>query len=159
MVAGTALSSDKSQRASVARSRKQQRTQWTAQFLVASELARNGYTVSFTMGNHTPVADLMVGCANGTQFWVDVKGLSSSNAWVVKPKERRHGLYYVLTRVGDKRADDRFFILTQEEANRTIQHYQEKHQSAKHEVSGFNFNDAMPFEGAWRKLPEWPDKK
>jgi len=49
--------------------------QWAAQFLVAGELARHGYEVSFTMGNNTPVADLMVGHPNtGAQFWVDVKG-------------------------------------------------------------------------------------
>jgi hypothetical protein len=34
------------------------------------------------MGNHTPVADLMVGhLATSTQFWVNVKGLSSSSSW------------------------------------------------------------------------------
>ena len=54
---------------------KRQKTQWTAQYLAASELARRGYTVSFTMGNQTPVADLMVGnLQSGNQFWVDVKG-------------------------------------------------------------------------------------
>ena len=42
-------------------SAKAQRTQWCAQFLAASELVRLGYVVSFTMGNNTPTADLMVG--------------------------------------------------------------------------------------------------
>ena len=36
------------------------RTQWAAQFAVASELCKRGYEVSFTMGNTTPLADLMV---------------------------------------------------------------------------------------------------
>jgi hypothetical protein len=36
-------------------------TQWAAQFLVAAELTRRGHTGAFTMGNNTPVADLMVG--------------------------------------------------------------------------------------------------
>jgi hypothetical protein len=35
-------------------------TQWAAQFAVASELCKRGYEVSFTMGNTTPIADLMV---------------------------------------------------------------------------------------------------
>lgn len=56
---------------------KRMRTQWATQFLVASELVRRDYTVSFTMGNHTPNADLMVGTPSGKQFWVDVKGRSA----------------------------------------------------------------------------------
>jgi hypothetical protein len=35
-------------------------TQWAAQFAVASELCKRGYEVSLTMGNATPVADLML---------------------------------------------------------------------------------------------------
>jgi hypothetical protein len=35
------------------RTARAQRTQWTAQFLAAAELVRNGYVVSFTMGNNT----------------------------------------------------------------------------------------------------------
>jgi hypothetical protein len=35
-------------------------TQWAAQFFVAGELCKRGYDVSFTMGNRTPIADLMV---------------------------------------------------------------------------------------------------
>jgi len=49
-------------------------TQWAAQFLAAAELARRGYSVSFTMGNNALVADLMVGTEAGKQSWVDVKG-------------------------------------------------------------------------------------
>jgi hypothetical protein len=37
---------------------KGRQTQWATQFLVAAELIRRGYTVSFTQGNNTPVADL-----------------------------------------------------------------------------------------------------
>jgi hypothetical protein len=54
------------------RTARQQRTQWAAQFLAASELVRRGHVVSFTMGNHTPTADLMVGVPeSGLQFWVE----------------------------------------------------------------------------------------
>jgi hypothetical protein len=47
------------------------RTQWAAQFAVASELCKRGYEVSFTMGNSTPLADLMVVSRNGAMFLVD----------------------------------------------------------------------------------------
>lgn len=60
-------------------------TQWAAQFAVASELCKRGYEVSFTMGDTTPVADLMVvSPKTGGMFLVDVKGLYSMNPWQVK---------------------------------------------------------------------------
>jgi hypothetical protein len=66
-----------------------QRTQWTAEFLAASELVTNGYVVSFTMGNNTPIGDLTVGKPDGTSlFWVDVKGLGSNSAWLIRRRSR-----------------------------------------------------------------------
>jgi hypothetical protein len=70
-------------------------TQWASQFLVAAELERVGYVVTFTMGHATPVADLMVGHPNGRQFWIDVKGLATRNSWWGKEKPLRPGLFYV----------------------------------------------------------------
>src|ERR1700683_1792340 len=64
------------------------RTQWAAQFGVASELCKRGYQVALTMGNH-PVVDLMVVSPKGKQFSIDVKGLYKRNFWVVNPKNER----------------------------------------------------------------------
>ena len=75
---------------------KGRQTQWATQFLAAAELIRRGYTVSFTQGNNTPIADLMVGSPSSKLFWVDVKGLSAKNAWLITPKESRDDLFYVL---------------------------------------------------------------
>src|SRR5690349_15733793 len=78
--------------------------QWAAQFLVAGELARHGYEVSFTMGNNTPVADLMVSHPKtGDQFWVDVKGQWTPNAWWGDSKPLRPKLFYILTLVAPSR--------------------------------------------------------
>ena len=80
-------------------------TQWAAQFLVAAELERHGYVVSFTMGHATPAADLMVGHPVGTQFWIDVKGLAKPTSWPgggIKPT--RINLFYVNR---DAAAEDR----------------------------------------------------
>lgn len=69
-------------------SRKNTQSQWTAQFAVASELCRRGYTVSFTMGHNTPVADLLCATAVGEQFMVDVKGTLNAKDrqdWLMKP--------------------------------------------------------------------------
>src|SRR3954447_25606708 len=100
--------------ASQSRGSKVSRTQWTAQFLAASELVRNDYVVSFTMGNHTPLADLMVATQDGSrQFWIDVKGQSANNAWFVRRRQEvLPHLFYVLVRVGRTRGEDRFFILS-----------------------------------------------
>jgi hypothetical protein len=50
-------------------------TQWAEQFAVASELCKRGYEVAFTMGNATPLADLMVvSPVQRENFLVDVKG-------------------------------------------------------------------------------------
>jgi hypothetical protein len=49
-------------------------TQWAAQFAVASELCKRGYEVSFTMGNTTPIADLMVVSPVGREmFLIDAR--------------------------------------------------------------------------------------
>jgi hypothetical protein len=102
---------------------KGRQTQWATQFLAAAELIRRGYTVSFTQGNNTPIADLMVGSPSSKLFWVDVKGLSKKNSWMITPKKLRDDLFYVLVLLSHlaekpkERVPDRFFILTQAEAN------------------------------------------
>jgi len=124
-------------------------TQWAAQFLVAAELERNGYVVSFTMGHSTPVADLMVGHpVSGEQFWVDVKGLAKPTAWLGRSKPPRQNLFYILVLVGTQRSKDRFFVLSQAEWDRLIQQYREKHPSQK-PIGGFNWLDPQKFENEW----------
>jgi hypothetical protein len=141
------------------RSAKGSRTQWTAQFLVAGELARRDYTVAFTMGNHTPVADLIVGhLPSGVQFFV--KGLASPGSWLVEleGKPTTEGLYYILVLVGADREKDRFFVLSQAEAR----HLRDEHKRQRggrgslnpKGFMGFNFSDAFPYEkGCWERLP------
>src|SRR5689334_9714708 len=102
------------------RSAKVQRTQWAAQFLAASELVRHGYVVSFTMGN-TPLADLMVGTRDAIhRFWVDVKGVGSNSAWLIRRRQEVPNLFYILVRVGEARGADRFFVLSHLQVNELI---------------------------------------
>jgi hypothetical protein len=136
------------------------RTQWTAQFLVAAELARRDYVVAFTMGNHTPVADLMVGhLPTGAQFLVNVKGLAAPGSWLVEleGKPTVEGLYYILVLVGAERNKDRFFILSQAEV-RYLRDEHKKRRGGKGSLNprgfmGFNFGDPASFEGRWDRLP------
>ena len=135
---------------------KSHKTQWTAQFLVAAELARRGYEVSFTMGNATPIADLMVGSPrSGRMFWVDVKGLSSKNAWFLKRQATRPDLFYILVLVDGAAGDDRFFILDQGEANQLVEDYIASHPGMNVVVDSFNWSDALPYENCWFTLPDW----
>jgi hypothetical protein len=112
---------------------KGRQTQWATQFLAAAELIRRGYTVSLTQGNNAPVADLMVGSSSSKLFWVDVKGLSSKNAWLITPKDSRDELFYILVLLSplmkepEKRTADRFFVLKQAEANDIEAAYRRSH--------------------------------
>lgn len=125
---------------------------WAGQFLVAGELERRGYVVSFTMGNNTPVADLMVGHPNGEQFWVDVKAQWTNSAWWASKQAPRMNLFYVLVLVGPDRHRDRFFVLDQTELNGLIDRYLEAHPSSRN-FSGFDWGDALEHEDRWDKLP------
>jgi hypothetical protein len=138
---------------------KGRQTQWAAQFLVAAELVRRGYTVSFTMGNSTPVADLMAGTPKGKQFWVDVKGLASKSDWLVKPKEPHENLFYILAFLSplagpqSVRQPDQFYVLTQTEANQLEREFRAAHPNMKTTMPGFKFRSAEPHRDKWDKLP------
>ena len=141
------------QEANASKGAKAYRTQWAAQFLVASELVRNGYVVAFTMGNNTPIADLMVGKPDGTSlFWVDVKGVSSRIPFLVKKKPTHARLFYVLVRVAQKRGDDEFFVLNQEQINHLIDESKRLHPGPE----GFRWVACQPFRDKWNLLPGWP---
>jgi hypothetical protein len=144
----------KQQKPPTAKERKSS-AQWPAQFLASAELTRHGYEVAFTMGNHTPVSDLMVGHPkSGLQFWVSVRGLGALNAWWGTPDPQRLNLFYILVLVGATRTKDRFFILSQAEFDAEVQAYRLAHQSAK-PVGGFNWTAPHKYENQWNKLASW----
>jgi hypothetical protein len=139
------------------RTAKTQRTQWTAQFLAAAELVRSGYVVTFTMGN-TPIADLTVGRPDGTSlFWVDVKGLGSNNAWLIRRRAALETIFYVLVRVGALRVDDQFFVLSHQQVNDLLDQQRRRDESrGVRPVDGFLWTAPAPFKDNWRILPGWP---
>jgi hypothetical protein len=138
---------------------KGRQTQWATQFLAAAELVRRSYAVSFTQGNNTPVADLMVGSPSAKLFWVDVKGLSSKNAWLISPKKPREDLFYILILLSPLvespklRRPDRFFILSQDEVSACEAAYMRAHPNDKGLIRGFGFSEAESYEDKWDKLP------
>ena len=118
----------------------------------STKLIRSKLMCVASKSNSSPMADLMVGLPDGQQFWVDVKGLSGPNAWLIKPKPAMTALYYILVLVGRERAVDRFFILRQSECNKLLRRYLEGHPTAK-PILSFSWGDAFPFENRWDILP------
>jgi hypothetical protein len=100
------------------------RTQWAAQFAVASELCKRGYEVALTLGNH-PRFDLMVISPEQRHFGIDVKGLYKKTYWPVRQQEPRSDLFYVFAFVPDE-GTNRFFVLTQDKVNEGIQDDRER---------------------------------
>lgn len=137
------------------------RTQWAAQFAVASELCKKGYEVALTMGNH-PTADLMVYSPGGKAFVIDVKGQYKRNWWVVSEKPEREDAFYVFALVPDE-GSNRFFVLTQGEVNTGIRaEFTRAREAAiaKGRPPGkaeafpcVAFRYAEPFENRWDDLP------
>ena len=118
--------------------------------------------VSFTMGNNTPDADLIVGKPRGNPFWIDVKGQSSKQAWLISPKTSEiPNLFYVLVYLAplvsddDSRCPDSFFVLSQADAKRLSAEYLKAHPGDKNKAPGFGFNDPREFRNAWKTLPDY----
>jgi hypothetical protein len=131
------------------------RTQWAAQFAVASELCKRGYEVAFTMGNATPLADLMVVSPTSKKnFLIDVKGLYKRNSWKIKTKATRDNLYYVLAFVPDD-TDNRFFILSQEQVNTYVRaELARLGRPDDYPSPGIDWKQAEAHENRWDVLPQ-----
>lgn len=129
-------------------------SQWAGQFAVAGELCKLGYEVAFTMGNATPLADLMVVSPAKQGFLIDVKGQVTPNVWLIKErKEVRADLFYVLVLVPPKKPN-RYFVMSHAAAHELILQY--KGSGVKYDPSfaGFNWTAAHPFEDRWDLLPQ-----
>lgn len=135
---------------------KRSNSQWTAQFLAAAELARRDYLVTFTMGNHTPLADMLVRSPSGKAFAVDAKGMGpkQSGGWFVSLRSDNEAtdLYLILVLVGSDRSKDKFFVLTCDEANVLIEEYRTKKPRTENDF-GFSRHAPDPHQDRWEKLP------
>ena len=128
-------------------------TQWAAQFAVASELYKRGYLVSFTMGNATPEADLMVMSPQRVSFLIDVKGQKTNSFWRIRSKGVKANLFFVLALVPPGKPN-RFFILSHDQVNRLMKAYERSGVKYDPRFSGFNPGSAVPYEDKWDALPK-----
>jgi hypothetical protein len=127
-------------------------TQWAAQFAVASELCKRGYLVSFTMGNATPEADLMVMSPQRRSFLIDVKGQRTNSFWRIRSKDSKEDLFYVLALVPSGKAN-RFFVLSHAQVNKLMKAYERSGVKYDPRFSGFNPGSAVLYENKWDALP------
>lgn len=70
-------------------------TNLAAEFFVASQLYRLGYTVTLTLGN-TKEVDLIVAHPDGRTITIDTKGLKNKTNWPLTPKLVRDTHFFVL---------------------------------------------------------------
>jgi hypothetical protein len=136
----------------LSRAAKAYRSQFTALYAVATELSRRGYLVSITLGN-AQAADLLCMAPGGKAFAVEVKGLSSPNAWLVGHPPSRADLYYVFVAVGSDREADGFYVLPSVEVARLLSEHISKYPNDT-KASGFRFNALADFCGRWDLLPD-----
>lgn len=128
-------------------------SQWAAQFAVASELCKLGYEVAFTMGNATPLADLMVVSPGKQSFLIDVKGQAAPNVWLLKERsEVRPDLFYVLALVPSGKPN-RYFVLGHAAAHELILQYKTSGVKYDPSFAGFNWTACHAYENRWDLLP------
>jgi hypothetical protein len=131
-------------------------TQWAAQFFAAGELSRRDYRVALTLGNAAE-ADLVVRSPDGALFEVDVKGLSGQNFWLIRERDPREGLYFVLVYVPPAGSSPRFFVASSAAVMADVRALMEqdgaKGLTEKPTGTGIRWRMAEKYEDRWDCLP------
>jgi hypothetical protein len=137
--------------------RSKYQTQWSAQFLLAGELSRRGYMVSFTIGN-APTIDLNAISPSGVQFGIQVKGLKRSNFWLFERVEPRNDLFFAFVLVPeDLQKSPSFFIMPSIDAIRMWDEYKDaciRRNSYTGKGMGINSKAPCPYNNNWKALPQ-----
>ncbi len=76
----------------------------SAEFHVASQLARLGHTVTLTMGQHKEI-DIIVAHQDGRMVTIDAKGLKNTTNWPLKPKRKDKTHFFALVGYRNKFQD------------------------------------------------------
>ncbi len=94
-----------------------------AEFHVASQLARLGYTVTLTIGQHKMI-DIIVAHPDGRIATIDAKGLKDTTTWPLKPKKRDRTHFFALVgyhnKFGDLAAQPQTFIIPSTEIDMVL---------------------------------------
>jgi hypothetical protein len=133
------------------------RSEATAVFLVASELARRDYIVNMMPAGYHVFDIEATDAESGRKCSINVRGQEQKAAWRGKRKRDFAGLFYILVHVGKTRDDDEFFILSQQEYNECVQRrYHEWREKPDRDESkwqdGFPYNYVTDYKNRWDKL-------
>lgn len=138
------------------------KTQWASQFYVAAELTRRGYLVSFPLGN-APVIDLLAVSPTGKHFMVDVKGQATKSFWLIRERELKDDLFYILVYLPKGGESPQYYIFSCGELMRereAYRNYIEKRYSDgkgkryREDFGGINWSTALKYKDRWDILPE-----
>lgn len=137
-----------------------QHTSSAAVLAIGAELSRRSYDVTFTLGN-TPRIDMLCTIPDGETFKVQVKGISTANAFYIDKKFFEGGvqadLFLVVVLVpppGDE-FPFRFFVLSHAEAVAEFNKMPKTKRDGRPYVNGFglNWGSVKQYENAWNTFP------
>jgi len=140
-----------------------QHTSSAAVLATGAELSRRGYDVTFTLGN-TRRVDMLCSVPDGQPFKIQVKGISSANAFYIDKAffdgDIQADLFLVVVLVppiGDS-TQLRFFILNHADAKSEFSKMPQKKRDGTPIVKdwGLNWGSVTPYEDAWDKFPPIP---
>jgi hypothetical protein len=129
-----------------------QNTNLSAEFFVASQLYRLGYTVTITLG-HTKEIDLIVAHPDGNIITIDVKGLKNRTNWPLKPKLTSKTHYFALVGYNNKFQDlsnaPEVFIIPSLDIDKLLQKW-----TARPDVTCVAYRDVKnsEYKDAWHLL-------
>ena len=145
--------------------RKRYQTQWAGQFGAAHELCRRGYLVTFTAGN-APRTDLVCESPEGVPFSVQVKSVSSRNAFIcqkllLEPNDKLFFVFVGLPRSLSEHPE--YFILNHEQFLKAIHEQDRVGKNRKKPPKPFSpcisysvmakLANEFHFRNAWENLP------
>ncbi len=126
-----------------------------AEYYVAAELTKRGYTVAMPPGN-VAGTDLFVESPRGDIFGVEVKSLRRPNFWLIKDTSVEFRRYYVLVLMTEP--FPRYFIFSpQEMAEEKAAHWHACLDRGRTErdtlQQGIKMGQVYPYENKWNSLP------
>jgi hypothetical protein len=140
-----------------------QHTSSAALLATGAELSRRGYDVTFTLGN-TRRVDMLCSVPDGRPFKIQVKGISTANAFYIDKSffegDTQQDLFLVVVLVPplDKDPPFRFFILNHADAKNEFSKMPQKKRDGTPIVKdwGLNWGPVARYEDAWDKFPPIP---
>lgn len=140
--------------------RAKQHTSSAAVFAIGAELSRRGYDVTTTLGN-TARIDMMCAVPDGELFKIQVKGISTANAFYIDKSffegQVQADLFLVVVLVPpiEEESPFRFFVLSHDDAVKEFAKMPKTKRDGRPYENGFglNWGSVKHYENAWKTFP------